>query len=129
VSLDDQPEVVAIGGGPAVSTAAASVVGSGRFAAMLLEPDHFPRYHIGEWLLASGLPVLRLSEADEQVCDYGFQVKRGATAVKATSSRGRAGSITKGTGSAGICQHGWDRRWTGSSRLATGHDSEGVGRL
>lgn len=38
----------------------------------------FPRYHIGESLLASCLPTLRLSGAFEAVAAAGFQVKRGS---------------------------------------------------
>jgi hypothetical protein len=40
--------------------------------------------------------------AYEKARDYGFQVKRGGDRRRATSSRGSAGSITKGPGSASI---------------------------
>jgi flavin-dependent dehydrogenase len=43
----------------------------------LLERATFPRYHIGESLLPSCLPTLRLSGAFDRVKEHGFQVKRG----------------------------------------------------
>lgn len=75
--MDDRAEVLVIGGGPAGSTAAALLARAG-CQVKLLEREKFPRYHIGESLLASCLPVLRLSGAYDKVCDYGFQLKRGA---------------------------------------------------
>lgn len=45
---------------------------------VLLEREEFPRYHIGESLLASCLPTLRLSGAFDAVAAAGFTVKRGA---------------------------------------------------
>jgi flavin-dependent dehydrogenase len=44
---------------------------------MLLERDHFPRYHIGESLLPSCLPVLDLMGAREKIEAHGFQRKEG----------------------------------------------------
>lgn len=66
-----------VGGGPAGSTSAA-LLAKENIDVLLLEKDHFPRYHIGESLLASCLPVLRLSGAYEAVEKQGFQIKRGA---------------------------------------------------
>jgi flavin-dependent dehydrogenase len=74
--MNEYVQVLIIGGGPAGSTAAALLAKAG-VQVRLLERDTFPRYHIGESLLASCLPTLRLSGAFDKVKEHGFQVKRG----------------------------------------------------
>ncbi|SMD26351.1 NAD(P)/FAD-dependent oxidoreductase [Kibdelosporangium aridum] len=74
---DKDVDILVIGGGPAGSTAAAMLARNG-FNVLLLEREVFPRYHIGESLLASCLPTLRLSGAFDAVAEAGFTVKRGS---------------------------------------------------
>jgi len=71
-------DVVVIGGGPAGSTASAWLARAGR-RVILLERDTFPRFHIGESLLASVNGPLRAIGADELVRASGFPEKWGAT--------------------------------------------------
>jgi hypothetical protein len=98
VAMDDYTEVAVMAGGPAGSTLARAGL-----RVRLLERDRFPRYHIGESLLASCLPVLRLSEA----YDKGPPLRFSGQARWRPPSRRRVpgagvGSITKGPGSFSI---------------------------
>ncbi|MFF0435585.1 NAD(P)/FAD-dependent oxidoreductase [Streptomyces sp. NPDC004327] len=72
-----ETEVLVAGGGPAGATAAALLARQG-FDVILLEKDRFPRYHIGESLLPSLLPLLDLLGAREAVERCGFVRKTGA---------------------------------------------------
>ncbi|HXB21678.1 MAG TPA: NAD(P)/FAD-dependent oxidoreductase [Candidatus Solibacter sp.] len=69
-------DVLVIGGGPGGSTAAALLAKHG-LKVLLLERETFPRYHIGESLLASCQSTLRLSGAYDKVAARGFTLKRG----------------------------------------------------
>ncbi|GAB7537023.1 NAD(P)/FAD-dependent oxidoreductase [Burkholderia sp. 3C] len=75
--MNRRVQVLVIGGGPGGSTAAALLAKEGHDV-LLLERDTFPRYHIGESLLASCQATLKLSGAYEAVKAHGFQIKRGA---------------------------------------------------
>jgi flavin-dependent dehydrogenase len=70
--------VIVVGGGPAGSTAAAWLARAGR-QVILFERDQFPRFHIGESLLASVNDVLGAIGADGLVREAGFPEKWGAT--------------------------------------------------
>ncbi|MGW5423807.1 NAD(P)/FAD-dependent oxidoreductase [Streptomyces sp. NPDC003943] len=78
---DGQPfvetDVLVVGGGPAGATAAALLARQG-FEVTLLEKARFPRYHVGESLLPSLLPLLDLLGAREAVERRGFVRKTGA---------------------------------------------------
>lgn len=69
---------VVVGGGPAGSTAAASLAGRGR-SVLLLERERFPRFHIGESLLPLANEVLEEFGLVEVLRAAGHVEKRGAT--------------------------------------------------
>lgn len=73
----NRTQILIAGGGPAGSTAATLLARQG-FAVTLLERDRFPRYHIGESLLPSLLPLLDLMDARHLVEGHGFVRKSGA---------------------------------------------------
>jgi flavin-dependent dehydrogenase len=75
-------DVIVVGGGPAGSTAASWLARAG-IRVVLLERDSFPRFHIGESLLASVNDVLRAIGADGLVREAGFPQKWGATFMSA----------------------------------------------
>jgi flavin-dependent dehydrogenase len=79
------PDVVVIGGGPGGSTAACRLARAGR-QVVLFERDRFPRFHIGESLLASVNDVLDEIGAADVVRARGFPAKWGATFLTADGS-------------------------------------------
>jgi flavin-dependent dehydrogenase len=71
-------DVIVAGGGPAGSAAAAWLARNGH-RVILFERDRFPRFHIGESLLASVNDVLGAIGAEDLVRQAGFPQKWGAT--------------------------------------------------
>ncbi|KAJ7764343.1 hypothetical protein B0H16DRAFT_1368201 [Mycena metata] len=76
--VPEKTTVLVIGGGPAGSYSA-SVLARRGIDVTILEGAKFPRYHIGESLLASTNYFLEYIGAREKVMAYGFQKKPGAT--------------------------------------------------
>jgi FADH2-dependent halogenase len=81
----EQVDVVVIGGGPGGSTAACRLARAGR-RVVLFERDRFPRFHIGESLLASVNDVFDEIGASELVRARRFPPKWGATFMTADGS-------------------------------------------
>src|SRR5947208_5999345 len=75
-------DVIVAGGGPAGSAAAAWLARAGH-RVILFERDQFPRFHIGESLLASVNDVLDAIGAGDLVRHAGFPQKWGATFMPA----------------------------------------------
>jgi len=71
-------DVAVIGGGPAGATTACRLARAGR-RVVLLERDRFPRFHVGESLLATVNDVLEEIGAADLVRARGFTAKWGAT--------------------------------------------------
>ncbi|MCH7713779.1 MAG: FAD-dependent oxidoreductase [Chloroflexi bacterium] len=78
--LDQTPDVVVIGGGPAGSTTATMLARKG-VRVLLLERDRFPRHHVGESLLPASMPVLEELGVMPAMEKAGFLPKYGATMV------------------------------------------------
>ena len=76
-SIPQKTHVLVVGGGPAGSTAAGLLAREG-FDVTVLELSKFPRYHIGELLLPTILPIMDLLGVREKLETFGFQRKHGA---------------------------------------------------
>jgi flavin-dependent dehydrogenase len=75
-------DVIVVGGGPAGSAAAAWLARASH-RVILFERDQFPRFHIGESLLASANDVLEAIGINEKVRAAGFPEKWGASFMSA----------------------------------------------
>lgn len=71
MSIPKSCSVLVIGGGPGGSYAASALAREG-VNVVVLEADHFPRYHIGETMLASLRHHLRFIDLEKTFDDYGF---------------------------------------------------------
>ncbi|KOS43943.1 hypothetical protein ACN38_g5115 [Penicillium nordicum] len=77
MSIPTKATALVIGGGPGGSYAASALAREG-VDTVLLEADVFPRYHIGESLVASIRPLLKFIDLDDTFVNYGFVRKNGA---------------------------------------------------
>ena len=78
--LDQTPDVIVIGGGPAGSTTATMLARKGA-SVLLFEREKFPRHHVGESLLPASMPVLEELGVMRAIEKAGFLPKYGATMV------------------------------------------------
>lgn len=74
------PDVLVIGAGPAGSVVSALLARRG-YQVLVLERQHFPRFSIGESLLAYSTQLLQEAGMLEAVLSGGFQYKNGASFV------------------------------------------------
>ena len=74
MSIPESCEVLVIGGGPAGSYSAAALAREG-VDVVVLELDHFPRYHVGESMLASIRHFLRFIDLENTFDAHGFNRK------------------------------------------------------
>jgi threonine dehydrogenase-like Zn-dependent dehydrogenase len=74
MSIPSSCTVLVVGGGPAGSYAASALAREG-VDVVLLEQDHFPRYHIGESMLASLRHFLRFIDLEDTFEQHGFNKK------------------------------------------------------
>ena len=86
--MRETTQVLVAGGGPA-GTSAAALLGRQGFDVTLMEKSSFPRYHLGESLLPSLLPILDVLGAREAVDSHGFTRKTGPS----TTGAARDGSF------------------------------------
>ncbi|KAL8749484.1 MAG: hypothetical protein Q9199_007654 [Rusavskia elegans] len=77
MSVPTKTSVLVVGGGPAGSYAASCLAREG-IDTVVLEADKFPRYHVGESMLASIRHFFRFIDLDEEFNKYGFRRKNGA---------------------------------------------------
>ncbi|KAK4200409.1 tryptophan 2-halogenase, partial [Triangularia verruculosa] len=77
LDIPERCTVLVVGGGPGGSYTAAVLAREG-VDVVVLEGDTFPRYHIGESMLASMRHLLRFVELESKFDAYGFTKKPGA---------------------------------------------------
>ncbi|MCJ1251842.1 hypothetical protein MMC30_009080 [Trapelia coarctata] len=103
MSVPTRCTVLVVGGGPAGSYSAAVLAREG-VDVVLLEADVFPRYHIGESMLASIRYFLRFIDLESTFDKHGFQKKYGAT-FKITDKREAYTNFSASLGPGG---HAWN---------------------
>jgi flavin-dependent dehydrogenase len=79
-------DVLIVGGGPGGSTAATCLAQAGLRVACF-ERERYPRFHVGESLLPSNLPIFDRLGVHEAIKKAGFLVKYGATFVDEQEGR------------------------------------------
>ncbi|OKL55388.1 hypothetical protein UA08_09365 [Talaromyces atroroseus] len=103
MSVPTQASVLVVGGGPAGSYAASLLAREG-VDVVLLEADKFPRYHVGESMLASMRFFLRFIDLEKTFDEHGFEKKYGAT-FKITTKKEAYTDFAASLGKGG---HSWN---------------------
>ena len=93
--MDEQFEVVIVGGGPAGATAAAALARAG-IRVLVCEREAFPRFHIGESLLPAGNTVFKEIGVWERIEAAGFVRKAGAEFESADGRKWVHNDFSKG---------------------------------
>lgn len=88
-------DAVVCGGGPAGSTVATVLARHG-LSVLVLERERFPRFHVGESLLPSNVPLFERIGVLDKVRSAGFQVKLGARFYHQGSERTRFVKFARG---------------------------------
>ncbi len=100
--MNAEYDVVIAGGGPGGAVSSARLAQLGR-RVLVLEKEHFPRFHLGESLLPQSMPILKAIGVFDAVAER-FIVKRGAnfheSATGRTSRYAFADAFDKSVGSA-----------------------------
>jgi flavin-dependent dehydrogenase len=99
-------DVIVIGAGPA-GTSAANLLAQAELRVLVLERDHFPRFHIGESLLPAELGILAKLGVD--LGAQGFLRKRGAIFVDERDGRSTLFSFDEGLPGTPAYAHQVDR--------------------
>lgn len=74
MSVPTKTSVLVVGGGPAGSYSASCLAREG-IDTVVLEADKFPRYHVGESMIASIRHFFRFIDVDEEFDKHGFRHK------------------------------------------------------
>ncbi len=88
-------DAIVVGGGPSGSTVATRLAQQGR-RVLLLEKEHFPRFHIGESLLPCSMPLFEQLGAMEAIVAHGFLPKYAAEFVTADGGLSRRYAFADG---------------------------------
>lgn len=88
-------DAIVIGGGPSGSTVATRLAQRGR-KVVLLEKEHFPRFHIGESLLPCSMPLFEQLGVMPALKEHGFLPKYAAEFVTADGGLSRRYAFAEG---------------------------------